>query len=489
MAWLTKTRFTAGLQCKKRLWFEVNQPLTGPPVERIALLQGRAFDDAVRVLQPGRTISRERGMPAAIAETTAVLKAGGAPLLYQPAFRSGDLAVIADILRRRGQAYELIEVKASTQVKDEHIPDAAFQALVLRGAGIPVSAVFIGHVDNRFVLKRRGDYAGLVVEEDVSQAVEASLQRIADTASEQLALIASPQVPDIDMGPQCTKPYPCPFIERCTAERGALADYPVELLPRGGKLIASLRAQGFEDLRSVPADRLTSDNHRRVHAATVSGVAYFDAASTAELRSLPFPRAYLDFETIGFSVPEILGTRPYEQWPFQWSVHVEDAPGAIRHREYLAIETFGDFAELAAKLIAAVPATGPVFAYNAPFERGVLERLAGRLPEHAPALESMTARLFDLWPVTKEAYYHRDMQGSWSIKNVLPTIAPELAYEALDEVQEGEAAQLAFLELRKPGLAPSRREQRLKALRDYCNRDTWGLVILRRFLAGEPLTL
>lgn len=488
MAWLTKSRFTAGLQCEKRLWFEVNQPLTGPQLERLALVQGRAFDEAVRILQPGRTISRGKGMPAAIAETTAVLKAGGAPLLYQPAFRSGDLAVIADILRRRGQSYELIEVKASTQVKDEHIPDAAFQTLVLRGAGIPVSSVFIGHVDNRFVLKRRGDYAGLAVEEDITREVEASLQRIADTASEQLALIASPQVPDIDMGPQCTKPYECPFIARCTAERGALPDYPVELLPRGGKLIESLRAQGFDDLRAVPADRLTNDNHRRVHAATVSGVAYFDAAATAELRSLPFPRAYLDFETIGFSVPEILGTRPYEHWPFQWSLHVEDAPGAIRHHEYLAIETFGDFALLATKLIDAMPATGPVFVYNATFERGVLERLAKRLPELGSALESVRDRLFDLWPVAKDAYYHRDMHGSWSIKAVLPTIAPELAYEELEEVQEGEAAQLAFLELRNPGLEPSKREQRLKALHVYCSRDTWGLVILRRFLAGEPLT-
>ena len=358
MAWLTKTRFTAGLQCKKRLWFEVNQPLTEPRPDRLPLLLGRAFDEAVRVLQPGRTISREKGMPAAIAETAAVLKAGGAPLLHQPAFRSGDLAVIADILRRSGKTYELIEVKASTQVKDEHIPDAAFQTLVLRGAGIPVSSVFIGHVDNRFVLKRAGDYAGLAVEENITREVEASLQRIADTASEQLAVIASPQVPDIDMGPQCMKPYECPFIARCTAERGGVPDYPVELLPRGGKLIESLRAEGFEDLRSVPADRLANDNHRRVHGATVSGVAFFDAAATAELRSLPNPRAYLDFETIGFSVPEILGTRPYEQWPFQWSVHVEDAPRAVRHNDFLAIETFGDFAELAAKLVAVIPFVG-----------------------------------------------------------------------------------------------------------------------------------
>ena len=158
----------------------------------------------------------------------------------------------------------------------------------------------------------------------------------------------------------------------------------------------------------------------------------------------------------------------------------------MHHVAYLAIDSFGNFAELAKALLDAVPVTGPVFAYNAGFERGVLAGLADRLPEYSQALLDLAGRLVDLLPITRDAYYHRDMKGSWSIKAVLPTIAPGLAYAELDDVQESGAAQLAFVELREAGISAERREKLTQSLREYCRRDTWGMVVLRRFLCGEP---
>jgi hypothetical protein len=246
--------------------------------------------------------------------------------------------------------------------------------------------------------------------------------------------------------------------------------------------------EGYADLREVPDGRLTSEMHRRVHEATVTGVPYFDAAATADLRRLTYPFSYLDFETMGFAVPELIGTRPYEQVPFQWSVHVETSATEIRHSEYLAIESFGEFDALAEKLMAAIPSRGPVFAYNAGFEhRGILEKLAELAPVHAAALRALAARLVDLLPITRQAYYHRDMQGSWSIKNVMPTIDSSLDYALRGEVQEGMAAQAAFLELRSPDIEPDRIAELSAALQDYCKHDTWVMVVLRRFLCGEAL--
>jgi hypothetical protein len=156
MTWLTKSRFLSGLQCHKRLWFEIHQPLEEAVEPGIAILQGRAFDEAVQRLHPGVVISRSNGMLSAIAETQRVLAQGSnAPSpLYQPAFQVDGLTVIADVLRRRGDSFELIEVKATTQVKETHLPDAAFQALVLQRAKIPVSRVFLGHVNNQFMFRR-----------------------------------------------------------------------------------------------------------------------------------------------------------------------------------------------------------------------------------------------------------------------------------------------------------------------------------------------
>ena len=485
MAWLTKSRFMSGRQCAKRLWFEVNQPLGVEPPPSVPMLQGRAFDELVQQLEPGIIISRERGMPAAIAETRRIVQAGGAPLIYQPAFRNGNLAVIADILRRRGARTELVEVKASTSVKAEHVPDVAFQTLVLRGAKQPVEAVFIGHVDNSFVLQCPGEYAGIKIEREVTAEVEDRLPAIAEQALEFLALMALHQVPDVVMGAQCNSPYACPFIERCSSEQGPGPEYPLEILPRGAQRAAELRAEGYEDLRQVPAGKLSNELHQRVHAATVSGVPFLDPAAADLLNALPYPRSYLDFETMAFAVPEVIGTRPYEQWPFQFSLHIEESAGQVRHVEHLGIDRFAEFGRLAGALVAALPLTGPVFVYNATLEAGVLRRLAAWLPTQRAALTAILERLFDLWPLTQQSYYHPAMRGSWSIKKVLPTIDATLAYENLGEIGAGDAAQQAFLEWRNPKTSSERRQGLAEGLQRYCERDTWAMVVLRRFLSGE----
>lgn len=487
-AWLTKSRFMAGLQCPKRLWNEVHAPLDEPLGESVALVAGRAIDRVAQSMEPGLVISRDDGLPAAIRATVERLGESPATVLYQPAFRHGRLAVIADVLRPGGRnRYDLVEVKSSTKVKDEHVPDVAFQAMVLRSAGVGLRRVFIGHVNNAFVLEREGDYRGLLAEADVTREVDELEEEIVADAARLQRVLDRRTAPSVEMGAHCSSPYECPFVSRCAAESGAEIEYPVELLPRARALAEALRAEGYEDLRDVPAERLSSPLHRRIHAATRSGRADFDERETLELQSLGSPRAYLDFETIQFAVPEIVGTRPYEQLPFQWSLHVEDARGRLTHAEHLAVESFGDFARLAGELLEAVPRRGPVFVYNAGFERQVLARLAARLPRLAEPLGELAARLFDLLPVTQRAYYHPQMRGSWSIKSVLPTIAPALEYATAGEVRGGEAAQLAFLELRSAETAAARRKQLRADLVEYCRRDTLGLVVLRRFLCGEPL--
>lgn len=453
----------------------------------LQILQGRELDFIVQGLSPGMVISRDDGMIAAIAKTAKVMEAGAPEVLYQPAFRAVDLAVTADVVRRVGDELELIEVKATTEVKEHHLPDAAFQAMVMGEAGVPVQRVFIGHIDSEFVLRRAGEYQGLVVETNITEEVRGYLPVAAERASELQRVMSESTVPNIAMGAQCSDPYPCPFVARCTAEREPVVEYSVEILPRGGAVVEQLLADGYLDLREVPASRLTSPVHLRVHAATISGVPYFDVGATKDLRAIAAPFAYLDFETIGMAVPKAIGTRPYEQVPFQWSVHVEHSDSDVEHHEYLAIESFGEFQELAQGLRDALPSTGPVFAYNASFEAGILRRLADRVSSHAIVLRSIADRLVDLLPIARKAYYHRDMQGSWSIKKIMPTISPDMGYEHLDEVQEGGGAQLAFLELRGGEIDRERARTLRQALLKYCRHDTWSMVVLRRFLCGEGL--
>lgn len=451
------------------------------------LVNGREFDRIAHSARAGVVISRERGLPGAVDATQKAFAAGVPEVLYQAAFRAGELAAITDVLRRNGRAFDLVENKVTTKVKEEHLLDAAFQALVLERASVRVKRTFIGYVNSEFRLRRSGNYHGLVAEQDITADVRKVKEIIPKLADESLSVMGRRSAPRVEMGSHCNSPYPCPFINRCGASLPPGPEFPVTILPYGGKTVAALIADGIHDLKAVPAERLKSQKHLRIRAAAISGEPHFDAKATRKLRGLKPPYAYLDFETLPLAVPRVLGTRPYEQCPFQWSLHIEEADGSVRHVEYLSPDFSSGVEILARTLLDALPSRGPIFVYNATLERGSLNLLARLSPKLKPAIGGAVRRLVDLLPITRCAYYHPLMRGSWSIKDVLPTIDPALSYAGLSEVKDGGTAQAAYLEILDSQTTPERRGELEARLKEYCGRDTYGLIVLRRFLCAQSL--
>ena len=197
-----------------------------------------------------------------------------------------------------------------------------------------------------------------------------------------------------------------------------------------------------------------------------------------------WPRAWLDFETINPAIPRWLGTRPYQQVPFQFSLHLEQSDGTITHHEFLDTSGADPRRRCAEALVAMIPEDATIVAYFASFERGVLRDLANRFPDLAERLTAMANATEDLLPVARACWYHRDQRGSWSIKAVLPTIAA-LDYDAL-EVKHGGMAQDAWIEAVDPSTDPLRKWALEEGLRAYCQQDTWAMVLLARHFAGLP---
>ena len=221
----------------------------------------------------------------------------------------------------------------------------------------------------------------------------------------------------------------------------------------------------------------------RVRRVTIQDKPELLPAAAQQLDALGYPRYYLDFECIQFAIPVWAGTRPYQQLPFQWSCHVQDKPGVIKHREFL--DTRGDdpcrrFAE---SLLAACGTAGPVIVYNQSFEKRIIRDLAGTFPDLHEPLADLNQRIFDLLPVVKQNYYHPDMRGSWSIKRVLPCLVPELSYRQLGIVREGTQAQAGYLQVIGGGLDEDSRKALRKDLLASCKMDTLAMVkIVERFL-------
>jgi hypothetical protein len=481
MAGLSKSRIIVHQQCPKRLWLQINRPelieQSGAATTRMAT--GTTVGEIARSLYADGVPIDADDLGQALEDTRQATKAVDRPI-FEATFQCQGVLVRADLLLPDSGRYRMAEVKSSTGVKDYHLADAAVQAWVARGAGIDLSAVEIAHINRDFVYPGGGDYRGLLRHADISEQIRPMEQEVPNWIAAAKATLAG-QEPDIAPGDQCCNPFECPFIAYCTPPvAGADDGFPVEILPYGGALAASLRAEGFTDLRDVPEGRLSKPMHLRVWRATRHDTLELAAAAGEHVSALAYPRYYLDFETMQFVVPVWAGTRPYEQIPFQWSCHVEMDADSMQHAAFLA-DGLGDprraFAE---SLITLVGQAGPVVVYNAAFERTRLRELAASFSDLAPALNNIIGRIFDLLPVARQNYYHPDMRGSWSIKAVLPTIAPELAYDGL-EVGNGGMAQEAFAEIMLTDTTPERRDQLRNALLIYCERDTLAMVRIAHY--------
>ena len=479
---LSKSKIMSGLQCQKRLWLEVHRPdlLEITPDMQQRFDAGHVVNDAARGLYPGGAFIDSGSTDKNLVETQRLLAETDASPLFEATFIHRNVVVRADVLHRDADGCRLVEVKSAASVKDPYYPDCAVQAWVLKGAGMPLQCVSLAHINNEFVYQGDGDYHGLFTEVDLTGDIKPLLKEVPRWTKSFEQTLAGDE-PSIDIGDHCTKPYDCPFMNYCAPATGA---FPLAGLPGRKEIAKTLAAEGITDIRDIPDGRLGNDKQEWVRQVTIAGRAELREDAVAALHDLGWPRHYLDFETVMFAVPIWTGTRPYQPLPFQWSCHIESADGKVIHREFLDTSGEPPMRACAESLMEALGRAGPVIVYGG-YEGMVIGQLMGRFPDLAEPLAALRQRLVDLLPVVRGAYYHPEMRGSWSMKAVLPTIAPHLDYSTLGEVQEGGAAGATYLELIHPKTEDNRRAQLKTDLLAYCHQDTLGLVEIMRYLTGR----
>jgi hypothetical protein len=482
---LSKSLILKGLQCHKALWLTKNPPdfpLPEKPELQARFQLGTEVGILAQQLFPGGTEVPYEGLsfPDQLTRTRQLIDSG-AEVIYEASFSFSAIFVKVDILVRDGEAWQIHEVKMGTVVKNVNLDDVAVQHYVLNGCGLTVSRCFLVHIDNSYVRQGPLEIDKLFASEDISLRVLARLQSMPEIVAEVRATLRGGHEPAIDIGPYCTDPYECDFIPYCW--RHIPEDSIFDLRGNGVNKF-DLYRRGIIRLADVPLDELNPAQRQQAEGTLNRQDAINPQRIQAFLDTLWYPLCHLDFETFNTPIPKFDGTRPYQQVPFQFSLHIQHQAGSeARHFEYLAPPGVDPRRELLEQLLAAIPAEACVLTYNQAFEKGILRHLAGRFPDLAEAIEVRLANVRDLMvPFRRRDLYRWQMRGSYSIKEVLPAMVPELSYAGL-AIADGMAAMQAYHEMCALDDPAALAELR-RAMLEYCRLDTLAMVRILEKLGG-----
>jgi hypothetical protein len=493
---LSKSKIIAYRQCPKRLWLEIHKPeLRDDSASELVFAIGNQVGELAQEIYntdgTGVLIDiNELGWPEAFAQSEQLLKDGGS-IVFEAAMQANGALALADVMTPNTDSgtlhWDIVEVKSATSVKDYHRDDVAIQSYIATSTGVKLSSISLAHVDNTFVYQGDGNYRELLTEADLTEEAMSRHEEVKQWLGDAQQTAALKTEPDICTGGHCSSPFNCPFLEHCQSSEPQ-PESATSCLPRLGAKKEQLAAEGITELKDVP-DSMLNGQQSMVKKHTLAGTTYFDAAGAAsDLSQATVPGAphyFLDFETSMTAIPILKGTRPYQQIPFQFSLHTLQPNGTLEQETFLDLSGDDPRRPLAEALVRTCGKTGPIFAYYAPFEKKVMRDLANLFPDLSDHLEALIDRIEDLLPIARNYYYHPSQHGSWSIKAVLPAVCPDLTYSDLDGVQDGMMAVAAYQEAVNPDTSPERKAEIRTQLDKYCCLDTFAMVRLWRFFMGK----
>ncbi len=485
--YISKSKFLQGLQCPKLIWSAYNAKHLFPAVDdalQAVFDQGHDVGAFAKKMFPnGVEIDTDPTDFEGAIQLTQKLLSSRRPIFEATLSANGGYAR-ADILNPVGKnEWDLIEVKSTTGLKDVHIPDLAFQTWVFTEAGIKIRRCFLCHINNQFVRHGEIDPKEFFTLRDVTAEVSAYSSNIEEQISDMGKTIRALKCPEIQIGKQCDSPYTCALHDHCWSflPPQNVLDLYFDTKGRGWDLLK----RGVLKIAEIPTDYPFSPKQAIQRKVALSGTPHVERIKIQTfLKNLEYPLHFLDFETFQTAIPMFDGTKPYEQIPFQFSLHIvhkaEDEP---EHRKFLADGRDDCRPEFMRRLKSSIQPSGSIVVFNAPFEKSRMKECAELLPEYKSWVSAVNGRIVDLLnPFKAFNFYHPDQCGSASMKLVLPALTGK-DYSKL-EIQEGGAASREFIRVTFGDVSESERKRVRKALDEYCGQDTIGMLWILDKMGG-----
>jgi len=479
---LSKSTFIQGVQCAKALYLSKHSPDLKEPLssqQQMIFSQGTKVGLFARQFFPGGvdvTPASPSELNESLTRTETEIRSGTA-VIYEAAFQFEGVFIALDILVKKQDKWSAYEVKSSTQVSPTYVLDAALQYYVITNCGIEIENFAIIHLNNKYVRKGQLEPAKLFKTVPVLNEVKAKQPFVKKAIGQLKQTLAESSPPQIDIGEHCFKPYECLFKNHCWQH--VPEDSVFDLARMSAEKKFALYDSGISklsDLDQETDEEFTVKQKLQILTAKTR-TAYINKNGIAEfLDALQYPLYFMDFETFSPALPLFDESSPYEQIPFQYSLHYLKKKGArLKHSEFLAQPGTDPREEFAKKLVKATKKPGDILVYNKSFEAARLRRLASLFPRYRRKLVAIILRLKDLAnPFRKGYYYSPAMKGSASLKKVLPALVDELTYDGL-EINDGGMAMVTY-----ERLAFERDREKIKKIRkallEYCKMDTYAMV-------------
>lgn len=476
---LSKSKYCKCLQCPKMLWLDINNPEVAKIIDNDSVLEnGTKVGELAKDLFGFHfDVSFNENLNEMIKDTKALLL-NKKVVITEASFVYDNNFCSVDILKRDNDDFEIYEVKSSTEVKDIYIEDLAYQTYILNSLGYHVTKSCLVHINANYIKGEQLELDKLFKIEDYTNVCQEKFDFISEKIKSIKEYCESYNEPFQDISLNCFEPYPCPYFDYCSGNLSEQSIFSIRSLPLKKKF--EYYQKGMYKYPELLKSDLKSQYKMQIEFELYSKGDHINKEKIKEfLDTLSYPLYFLDFETFQNSIPEFIGTKPYEQIPFQYSLHYQESENSpLKHKEFLAPVDIDPRRALAERLVKDIPNNVCVLAYNMSFEKMIIKRLANLYPDLQEDLLKIHDNIKDLMVVFyNKDYYTKDMHGSYSIKYVLPALFPNdesLNYHHLDMVHNGAEASSSYLSLKDKSIEEQEniRENLLK----YCALDTYAMV-------------
>ena len=476
---LSKSKYCRAIQCNKMLWLEKNKPEEKGEIDNQAVLDNgtKVGELAKGIFGNYTNIEYDENLDKMIYDTKEALKESS-NIITEASFKYKNNFCSIDILKVNGNSVEIYEVKSSTEIKDIYLDDISYQFYILNKLGYKVTKASIIYINNQYIRHGELNLSEFFNSEDVTDIVQEKQKEIESKIKEINEYMKQEAEPKQEIGMQCFKPYQCQFWKYCTKHLPEHNVFQIRKMHKDKAL--KFYYEGKTNFKDLLEENMNWKFKQQIEFEEFNYEPHIDKQKIREfMKNLYYPIYFLDFETMQTAIPEFDNSKPYQQIPFQYSLHyITKEDGELLHKEFLAESGMDPRRKLAEQLVKDIPKDVCVTAYNMMFEKGRIKELAEIFPDLSEHLMNIHEHIQDLMiPFSERMYYCKDMQGSYSIKYVLPALFPndpELNYHNLPLIHNGGEAMNIFPKIKD--MSKEEQEKARYGLLKYCELDTYAMV-------------